>query len=125
MVKMAFPISNHKGLNDHIFEHFGHAPAFLIVEISEDKKVLNIDIIDNIYQETHSPGEVPSLLANKNVKILICKGIGRRAIELFEQSGIKVIKGISGRVKDVLKEYLSGKLESKDYWPRQKWSKNR
>ncbi len=34
-MRIAFPVHDHRGLDDEIFEHFGHAPAFLLVDVRE------------------------------------------------------------------------------------------
>ncbi len=119
--RIAFPVQDHKELDDIIFEHFGHAPAYLLVDISPDGSILKVEVLDNYYQEEHGPGVVPSLLANAGVNVLICRGMGRRAVDYFQQYGIRVIRGAYGRVRDVLELYLSGRLASIEYRPRRRW----
>ena len=119
-MRTAFPVGDEEGLNSYIFEHFGHAPYFLIVNVS-DGKITGSTIIKSIYEEEHGPGVVPRLLAEHDVDILICRGMGRRAIEYFDSLGIRVIRGAYGRVKNIIDMYLRGLLESTDYKPRKKW----
>ena len=119
-MRVAFPVSDEKGLDSYIFEHFGHAPYFLIVQVSNGS-VTDFTVVKNMYEAEHGPGVVPRLLAEHNVDILICRGMGRRAIEYFDSLGIKVIRGAYGRVKDIINMYLKGLLESTDYKPREKW----
>ncbi len=119
--RIAFPVHDHMDLDDVLFEHFGHAPAYLLVDVSEDGKVIRTETLDNIYREEHGPGVVPSLLANAGVNTLICRGMGRKAVDYFQQYGISVIMGAYGKVKDVLDLYLSGRLTSIEYRPRDRW----
>ncbi len=119
--RIAFPVQDHLGLDDIIFEHFGHAPAYLLIDISQDGTILKTQVLDNPYQEEHGPGVIPSLLANAGVNVLICRGMGRRAVEYFQQYGITVIRGAYGRVRDVLEMYLANTLVSKEYKPSKKW----
>jgi len=119
-IRVALPVHDHKGLDDHIFEHFGHAPAFLIINVSEGK-IIDLKTVDNAYMDGHAPGAVPSFLAELGVNVLICRGVGRRALLFFEQLGIEVVRGAGGRVRDVIEEYLSGRLKSRDYEPSRKW----
>lgn len=119
-MKIAIPVHDEKGLEDIVFEHFGHAPYFLLVSI-EDGEIVKAESKPNTYSNTHSPGDVPELLKSMNVDVLICKGMGRRAEEFFKEYGVQVIKGASGRVRDVIEEFLSGRLKSRPYEPSRKW----
>ncbi len=119
-IRVALPVHDHEGLDDHIFEHFGHAPAFLIIDILEGE-IVSMKTVDNAYMDEHTPGSVPSFLAELGVNVLICRGVGRRALLFFDQLGIEVIRGASGKVRDVIEEYISGRLESRDYEPSEKW----
>ncbi len=119
--RIAFPVQDHMALDDIIFEHFGHAPAYLLVDISPDRSILKVKMLDNSYREEHGPGVIPSLLANAGVNVLICRGMGRRAVDYFQQYGIVVVRGAYGRVRNVLELYLSGRLASVEYKPRERW----
>lgn len=119
-MRIAFPVGDKKGLDSYIFEHFGHAPYFLLVDISE-REVKDFSVVENFYEEDHGPGVVPRLLVDHNVDLLICRGMGRRAVEYFESLGVKVVRGAYGRVRDIINMHLNGLLESTDYKPREKW----
>ncbi|MCD6445854.1 hypothetical protein J7L49_03610, partial [Candidatus Bathyarchaeota archaeon] len=41
---------------------------------------------------------------------ILAGGMGPRAIDWFNRLGVQPITGVSGRVKDVLDDYLAGKL---------------
>ena len=53
-MRVAFPVEDHKGLDDVIFEHFGHAPAFLIVDLDEGGEISSVKVVDNPFVEGHS-----------------------------------------------------------------------
>ncbi len=122
-MRIAFPVDGEKGLDSHIFEHFGHAPYFLVVDVS-DGKITDFIVVRNMYEEDHGPEVAPRPLAEHNVDILICRGMDRKAIEYFDSLGIKVIKGAYECVNDIINMYLEGLLESTDYKPREKWGSN-
>ena len=119
-MRVAFSIDRDNGLDAEIFEHFGHAPYYLLVDIS-GVHVENISTVMNSYRDVHGPGVVPRLLADYKVNILICRGMGRKAVEYFNLSGIKVIRGAHESVKEVLNDYSNGLLESVDYKPVENW----
>lgn len=121
--RIALPVSDEKGLDDVVFEHFGHAPYFLLVDV-EDGRIVHWEVKENPYVSEHRPGQVPSWLKELGVEVLICLGLGGRARMLFEELGVEVITGASGKAGDVLEAYLKGELTSKDYTPRSKWHKS-
>lgn len=122
MPKIAIPVWDNKGLEDQVFEHFGHAPAFAIVTL-EDGEISNVETLENTYSEAHQPGQVPRLLASKGVDIIICMGMGPRAREIFESMGIRVVAGAQGTVERVVRDYIEGRLVSRHYEPREKWGR--
>ncbi len=122
-MRIAFPVHDHRGLAEEIFEHFGHAPAFLLVDV-ENGAVKSYETVGNPHSGEHGPGVVPYFLAQQGVNVLICRGVGGRARLFFQQLGIEVITGARGKVRDVLEAYLSGRLVSLPYEPREKWHKH-
>jgi predicted Fe-Mo cluster-binding NifX family protein len=115
-LRIAFPTRDGKGLDDEIYEHFGHTPYFVIVDV-EDGEIKSVEVLPNLASEEHGPGDVPLFLAEQGVNVIICRGMGPRAAAYFQQLGIDVVSGASGRVKDVLNEYLKGNLKSAPYSP--------
>ncbi len=93
--------------NGFVSEHFGRCPAFTIAEI-EGGKVLKIEEINN---PGHQPGFLPAFLAERGVKYIICGGMGNRAQSLFAEIGITPIIGISGKISEVIDEFIQGRLE--------------
>jgi predicted Fe-Mo cluster-binding NifX family protein len=121
--RIAIPVGGSKSLDEEIYEHFGHAPYFVLVDI-ENKIVVNVETITNEAAEEHSPGDVPSLLASRGVNVVIVRGMGKRAEDYFKELGITVIRGAEGKIKDIIQHYIENKLTSKPYEPRNKWNEN-
>ncbi len=107
-------------LNSNVFEHFGRAPCYIIIDI-ENGEIRSVNYIENPNIEEHSPGEIPRLLHENNVDVLIARGVGRRAIFFFSELGINVITGATGRIKDIIEKFIRGELYSTPYEPREKW----
>ena len=107
--RIAIPVGGSKGLEEEIYEHFGHAPYFVLVDI-ENKVVMNIETITNEAAEEHGPGDVPSLRASRGVNVVIVRGMGRRAEDYFKELGITVIRGAEGKIKDIIQHYIENKL---------------
>lgn len=91
----------------YVSAHFGRCPEFTIVDF-EDGKVSEKEIIKN---PGHEPGFIPEFLRKKGVNCIIAGGMGRRAEELFNQSGIERVVGVSGNIDDVIGKIIDGTLE--------------
>lgn len=92
---------------DFVSAHFGRCPFFTIVEV-EDGKVKSKSRIEN---PGHEPGFLPEFLRKKGVEYIIAGGMGQRASALFADAGIKTILGITGKIDDVIDQFLKGTLE--------------
>jgi len=92
---------------DNVSAHFGRCPEFTIVDF-EDGKAAEKEIIKN---PGHEPGFIPEFLREKGVNCIIAGGMGRRAEELFNRSGIEIVVGVSGKIDDVVGKIIDGTLE--------------
>lgn len=105
-MKVCIPTNSERGLDDTVGEHFGRVPTYTIVDLeSEDVKV--IPNTSNHMGGTKNP---PEVLVEHGVNVMICQGLGRRAITMFNDFGIDVYIGASGTVKDAIDAYKNGQL---------------
>jgi predicted Fe-Mo cluster-binding NifX family protein len=111
---IAIPVSENRGKDSPISEHFGRAPYFAFVKV-KDNTIVDISVEENPLAQDHVHGAVPNFVKEKGAELVIVRGIGRRAIAAFEAMGVKVIKGASGTVEEVVNQYLSGQLKDSDY----------
>lgn len=107
-MRVCFPTEGSAGLEERVGEHFGRVPTYTIV----DSETEEIEVIPN--NSTHKGGKgLPAdLLAQEGVDVMVCSGLGRKAIKLFEEHGIEVCIGAGGRVKEALEEWRNGGLKS-------------
>ncbi|OYT54649.1 MAG: dinitrogenase iron-molybdenum cofactor biosynthesis protein [Candidatus Altiarchaeales archaeon ex4484_2] len=105
-MRIAVPSNGERGMDELVGEHFGRVPAYTIVE-DQTKKV---DIIPNKSHHTGGRGYPPELLHEKGVDVMVCSSLGRRAIDLFQEKGIRVYVGASGLVRDAIEQWETGKL---------------
>jgi len=109
MVRLAFASEDDSGLDSRISSHFGRCPYYTFVDV-ECGKVMNVEVKANPYFNTHMPGAIPQFIAGEGAKVVFAGGMGPRAVEWFNRLGIQPITGVSGRVRDILDDYLSGRL---------------
>lgn len=96
-----------KGLDELVGEHFGRVPTYTIV----DSETNDFKIIENTSSHMGGTGYPPELIKKAGGEIMLCGGLGRRAISMFEQMGIMVYVGAHGTVKEVLQLYKEGSLQ--------------
>ncbi|MBU7031672.1 MAG: NifB/NifX family molybdenum-iron cluster-binding protein [Theionarchaea archaeon] len=97
-MKVGIPTLGTRGLSEEISPHFGRAPTFTIV----DDGTREIQVIENTSEHLGGVGKPPELLAEHGAEVMLCSGLGPRAVHMFESYGIRVFVGASGTVQDTL-----------------------
>lgn len=92
--------------NGEIFQHFGHTLQFKIYEV-ENGTITNAYILDT---NGSGHGALALLLAENDISILICGGIGGGAQMALAQAGIQLFGGVSGDADDAVNALVAGKL---------------
>lgn len=107
-MKIAVPVSK----ENQIEEHIGNCEFYNIFTISDKQEIAGI-------KKLKSPGgcgcntDIASDLASEGVSVVLASGIGGGSTKSFNKSGINVISGCSGDSAEVVKLYVSGKVEDK------------
>ena len=94
--------------NGNIFQHFGKTEFFKVYEI-EDNKVISSEVIGS---NGTGHGALAGLLADQDVDVLICGGIGGGAQAALEEAGVEMCAGAQGDVDQAVEAYLKGELVS-------------
>ncbi|MGC9356482.1 MAG: NifB/NifX family molybdenum-iron cluster-binding protein [Anaerolineae bacterium] len=108
-MRIAISADEAQGLDSRVSHHFGRCPYFVFVEI-EEGKVQSIEMLPNPHAQNHSVGAVPAFIHESAADVMLAGGMGRRAIALFEQQGIKAYTGAAGTVRQALEQFLGGEL---------------
>ena len=100
------------GLDDEVANHFGPCPFFTVV-IVDNKEIKGVEIIENPHYafKQHKPIVIPDLVASLKPDLVICNDIGPMAIKELEKRNIKFIKGCSGKIEEVVNDFLKGKIK--------------
>jgi predicted Fe-Mo cluster-binding NifX family protein len=103
-MKIAIPT-----LDGVLSAHFGRCQQFVIVEVDpETKKIIRSETMT---PPPHERGVFPSWLSQMGCNLIIAGGMGRRAADMFQQSGIEVVMGASDRKpEEIVVAYLNGEL---------------
>ena len=106
-MKICIPTMGNKGLDDFVGEHFGRVPTYTIVDLDTNE----VKVVENTSQHMGGVGYPPEIMTQEGVKALVCRGLGRRAISMFDEAGIDVYIGASGTVKDAISAFRQGQLQ--------------
>lgn len=106
-MKVCIPTSGRGGLEDMVCEHFGRAPTFTVV----DTESSSVSVVQNTSEHMGGTGKPPEQIAGTGSKVLVCSGLGPKAIGMFESFGIDVFVGAQGTVKDAVELWLQGGLQ--------------
>jgi len=106
-MKICIPTMGQNGLDNLVGEHFGRVPTYTIVDLDTD----DVKVIPNTSHHMGGQVDPPEIMAREGVNVMICQGLGRRAITMFEEFGIEVYIGATGTVKDAVAAFRQGRLQ--------------
>jgi len=110
-MKIVIPTDSKKGLNDRVAEHFGRCNTYTFL----DEKGSVIEIIDNTSEHMGGTGLPPELMKKHGADILLCRGLGPRALELCKELGIDVYVCQAETVKEIFELWKSKKIKKADF----------
>ncbi|MCD5408516.1 NifB/NifX family molybdenum-iron cluster-binding protein [Candidatus Bipolaricaulota bacterium] len=92
------------GLDDLVGQHFGRVPTYYDTDTGE------VEVLPNESEHMGGSGLPAEHLAQAGVDVVICSGLGRRALALLESYGVEVVTGASGTVGEVIRAWQEGRL---------------
>jgi predicted Fe-Mo cluster-binding NifX family protein len=106
-MKICIPTQGKNGLKEMVFGHFGSAKFFTIYDT--EKKT--IEIVEN-KNEHHDHGTCHPIgaIAGYNVDVILSGGMGRRAVQMLNEGGLKVFLMDGSTVADAVKNFEENKL---------------
>ena len=102
-MKAVFPSNSDLGLTGSVYNHFGSAPFFVLVDTDSSEYDIKIN-----EDKDHLHGQCQPLkaLGGSQADAIIVGGIGKGALNKLLSSGIKVFRAVEGTVEtnlDLLK----------------------
>ncbi|MCD6108992.1 MAG: NifB/NifX family molybdenum-iron cluster-binding protein [Thermoplasmata archaeon] len=113
-MRIAVPCSDNNGLESKISMHFGRSPYYAFIDV-EDNEIKNVEVLPVPFSD-HGPGDLPNFVKQNKGEIVIAYGMGGRAVDFFNQLGIRVITGVRGKVREAVEAFLKNKLEIDTEW---------
>lgn len=110
-MKIVIPTDSDKGLDDTVAMHFGRCNTYTF--LGENGKV--IETIDNTSEHMGGTGLPPELMKKHGANVLLCKGLGLRALNLCKEFGIDVYTCEAGTVKEIFELWKNKKIKKSDF----------
>ncbi len=107
-MKVGFAVQTNEGMESRVYNHFGSAPAFIIVD-TEGKEVVTINNKD--LHHVHGACNPIMALDSKSVDAMVVGGIGAGALLKLNASGIRVYGAGAPTVKENLALLGDAKLQ--------------
>jgi predicted Fe-Mo cluster-binding NifX family protein len=108
IMKIGFAIQTNEGMESRVYDHFGSAPAFIIVD-TEGKEVQIVNNKDLLH--IHGACNPVMALDGKSVNAMVVGGIGAGALMKLNASGIKVYGAGAPTIKENLALLSDHKLQ--------------
>ena len=86
-MKICFPVQKDDGMDSIVYNHFGSAPMFVVVDSSTGTRST---IHNNDQHHTHGACNPMKALNNQNVNTIVVGGIGAGALTRLNAMGISV-----------------------------------
>jgi len=110
-MKIVIPTNSKRGLDDAVAEHFGRCNTYTF--LNEKGEV--IEIIDNTSEHMGGSGLPPELMKKHGANVLLCRGLGSRALNLCKQFGIDVYVCQAETVKEIFELWKNNKIKKADF----------
>jgi len=107
-MKVGFAVQTNLGIESKVYEHFGSAPAFIIVD-TEGKGVLTVNNQD--LNHVHGTCNPVMALDGKSVDAMVVGGIGAGALTKLNALGIRVYEAGAPTVRENLALLGESKLQ--------------
>jgi predicted Fe-Mo cluster-binding NifX family protein len=107
-MKVGFAVQKDEGIESQVYNHFGSAPAFILVD-AETREAVTVQNSD--LQHVHGMCNPVSALGGKKVGAVVVGGIGPGALMKLNAMGVKVYEAGARTVKENLQLLSENRLQ--------------
>jgi len=101
-MKIALPTQN-----DEIDSHFGHCESFTVFTVNDAREIVSRESVASP-AGCGCKSNIAQTLAAMGVELMLAGNMGDGAVNVLHHSGIGVVRGCSGNVRDVVQQWLDG-----------------
>ena len=110
-VRIVVPVSEDEGIKSRLSQHFGRAPFYAFIDLDEKKQVIDQGTIVNTSEHFGGVGRPPDRILQLKPAALVTYGLGPRALRIFQDAGVTVLRTEANNVKEVIKAYTKNELQ--------------
>lgn len=106
-MKICIPTTDDRGLGSEVYDHFGSARFFTIVDVDDDR----VEVVRNpeCHDHPHSCHHIDILKAH-GITAVVCRGVGRRAHSALQDAEIEVLVARHRAVADLISAFKAHEL---------------
>lgn len=104
MIKIAIPTKGNM-----VDNHFGHCEYYTVLTIGHDNQIISSETLPSP-QGCGCKSNIAEELEKKGVSVMLAGNMGEGAMNTLSAHHIKVVRGCSGDIQNVVTEYLNGKI---------------
>lgn len=108
--RIVIPVLDESGLNARLSEHFGRAPYFAVIDLDENGNVLILRTESNVSEHFGGTGRPADRILQLQPNALITYGMGPRALSIFQDAGVAVLRANENTAKEVVAAYTKNEL---------------
>lgn len=110
-MKICFPVETLQGLDSRVYEHFGSAPGFVIVntDVNTIEEIKNGDL-----HHAHGMCQPLKALGGRRIDAVAVGGIGMGALMKLQAQGIRVFRVTLGTVGQNIQSFMKETLPEFD-----------
>ena len=109
--RIVVPVVEERGLNARLSEHFGRAPYFAVIDLDENGSISSQRTVSNISEHFGGTGRPPDRILQLRPTVLITYGMGPRALGIFQNARVAVLRANANTVEGVVAAYNNDELE--------------
>jgi predicted Fe-Mo cluster-binding NifX family protein len=107
-MRICMPTVDANGFESSLSGHFGSAPYFALYDTESNKVSMVINDHDSHAHGSCMPVE---MLQEHHAEIVLCKGMGMRAVDLLKSAGIKVFLVEAATVKEAIDKFNANQIK--------------
>ena len=110
-VRIVVPVSEEKGVDSQLSQHFGRAPYYVTVDLDEKGNIVGESTIPNTSEHFGGVGLPPDRIIQLKPKALVTYGLGSKALKMFQDAGVAVLRTEANTVREVVNAYNNNELQ--------------
>ncbi len=110
-VRIVVPVSDERGNDSQLSQHFGRAPYYAIVDLDEKGNIVSESTIPNTSEHFGGVGLPPDRIMQLKPKALVTYGLGSKALRMFQDAGVAVLRTEVNTVREVVNAYNNDELQ--------------